>query len=424
MRKRFLLPMFVAACGSHSEVPRDGGESEDAGSTCEDGPVRVVVESPYAPGTPLPGIDVIANDGAGAVISRESTDAYGTASFDVPAGSSITVLRREPWDAVFISTVFEVEPCDVLMFGTIEATAEVVPGDEEMFVEVTPYATPAVYGVHNGCTFATFSSELEGTIPAVPACSAGPHDYLAYAIGNEGLLATSLVEDVPFLDGSTVTFPANWLEPVEITATVTGLPGPMDTVIDSVGFSYDAVHEDLVYPFLSGAGVVMPGADVAVTIRAPRFGDAALIRTSIDLFTVGEVVARDRLPAGQDLVLESADLLPFIDSIEFDSETRVLRWTTSGGGRSPDGVYGFVDLTVGTTDYMWLAIGPATDSFTLPLLPADLEPGPPAIAYAHVALYESSDLEGYRAFRATAERDYSRRFNMVGLAERQRLSTW
>lgn len=95
----FVIGSLLAACGG-SEGSGSGsggsgtGTSGTTGGSGGGAPVgeRVIVHDPA--GKPVPDVDVVVHDAAGAAVQTKKTDSSGTADIDLPQGGGVTVLWR------------------------------------------------------------------------------------------------------------------------------------------------------------------------------------------------------------------------------------------------------------------------------------------------------------------------------------------
>lgn len=117
MRLAIALSLLAAACGGgdDADVPDAVVQEPDAFVPDADprGPVTIGVE---ANGQGVPGIDIVFNDVDGSVISSLQTGTDGTATENVLAGSSATILISPDTDQYATITYLAVEPGDNLTF--------------------------------------------------------------------------------------------------------------------------------------------------------------------------------------------------------------------------------------------------------------------------------------------------------------------
>ncbi len=320
--------------------PLDGSTILDAGPP----PITVTV---YLNAQPEPGVLVAFQDASGAALGTATTDAKGTASKVLPAGSQVTVLLGSPTAPVALYTYVGVEPGDALAVidpatynGSIAVTLDAIPPKP-------PNGAFAFTGAVGDCS--TGFGQPPAVISATPECygadrfpvlvlaesSVGPP--LGYTFSKDNLVDVDAGTASVALAGSWLTQTGTW--------NITASNPPANALSTSVAF--DEVANKVArsaWQTPPGAFVTHPGYPDFVQSEA----DAWFSVPNASDVAIGGIATRAPAPAlGGSASFDLTQLLPTITSTASDFVTAPPRpsvsWKATGSLTSADGSFVHVD---------------------------------------------------------------------------------
>ncbi|HTM22660.1 MAG TPA: hypothetical protein VL172_19190, partial [Kofleriaceae bacterium] len=141
------------------------------------------------------------------------------------------------------------------------------------------------------------------------------------------------------------------------------------------------------------------------------FGEGLQVKTRLSS-AAGEQreVWRSRIAAGSGFLLDvGGTRLPWPSAVTYDASTRTLSWTQTTGD-PVDGAHVVLRYARSTVNFTWRVLAPpGLTSVRLPTFPGNLASVPPQpedTVTGDVTVLESSDVDGYAAFRAIMDPDY------------------
>ena len=351
----FALLGLIECSPSPAQLPPDGGQLPpfDASATAIDaGPLPVTV-TVFAGGAPEPGVLVAFQDATGAVLGSSKTDAKGTVSRVVTAGSQVSVMLGTPGSgSLALYTYVGVEPGDALSvvdpgsYGSATATLTALPPSPppaasyfEAYVGscgTSVAQLPATLYLSQGCV------GLDGKFPLLVLASGTAPSSLAYAFAKDNELVG--------LDAGTTTLSLSGKWSTQVgTWTIDAVNVPSSA--SSVNAAFGEIANDISHAQLSTPASV-PDAGAASSFEThPGYADSVQSEVNVTFptgnFTDTEIAAiatRTAPPAldGQ-ATIDLAQLLPAITgaSVDFASDPPrpTISWKTAGSLVSADGTF-------------------------------------------------------------------------------------
>lgn len=412
------LALAALGCGEVSTATPDATPQVD-GSTPPDarpdnadaaapdaipmGPVTVTL---MASGEPVADVDVVFHDADGAVLFHEKTDATGTASATVAAGSMVTAALAS------IFTVTEVEPGDNLLFsaGALPpispaflaiTVAEPFPNAVDYVLSYCPSQTVVVTDldsipvtISNPSCFAP-----DGTVSIVVRARDSGGNFIGYTYGTGLELAasgpTSIVLDEPWSS-----------ELADVGTGVSNAPTTgsmsMQTAVRLNGRPY--LPQNASTSLVAGGGASFLGAFPAI----PGAGFAyeyniGTVENGVQTYLADGVGAVPTLP--ETLVLNDFPALPEVDTLDVSQPDRfAASWQGTVAGAN----HALVLLSYERPDETFvnwaILVPPSAQSAQIPELPASLAARAPAsgaiVHQALLAFFRTDIINGYDAARA------------------------
>ncbi|MFN0252405.1 MAG: hypothetical protein ACKV2T_36350 [Kofleriaceae bacterium] len=355
---RFLVLWVLVACSD------DGGVRKlDDAPPFDVAPGSVTVTLQIG-GVPVPNRTVIFQGPDGVELATVQTDANGTASAVVPAGSSVTTLDllevRFNRPGRNVVTVMGVQPGDDLR---LRGDADLVSTDVTFtYPTFTGGGPTPLYGVVTNCNNNEAGTNPTTSTLPVPRC-AGRFDVVMFVIdGLGGALHYIAKADQPF--GNIDVSGETWTAVTTLGSTYTNVPpaavslssgrritsprGPLYTCIDT----------------LSGSGSTR-----TAQISCPSFPwanqlDVLAYYQGQTAYSILHAITTDA-PA---LDVANTHLTAPSRDLTLDIPTRRLAWQESSGDLAPD----FVGVHIETQDLDWHVIAPyASNTLVLPPLLGD-----------------------------------------------------
>jgi hypothetical protein len=414
----WVVVLTAAACGDdggsspdaadHDAVPADA-EVPDADPS---GPVTITVTSE---GNPIPGIDVLFSDPAGAEVSIQTTDAQGRATEVVLPGSAATIAVMIPGGAgngyAAISWL-GVEPGDDLVWQ-FDPPQPTVYGDLSVTLPGA-HGGATSYELHTGCgTFSVPDPGVPATGALMSDCLGSDTniDVLAYALDSANQpIAYSHDTDVPAVSGGTtsVTLGA-WQTTFDpLTVTLTGAPA----AATGAGLETTLFADGIGFAGPGGGGGFTAGTATLQSGYPTGFAERLVYSTFIQLGPNPEdgvgalLVGHPDTPATDSRDLATL-LLPAIGSATAANAQGRLEvgWTSSGAFDAADGILVMSQWIDGADNHLWFLLAPpgATNPFQLPVLPDDLAAFRPTASSVFdvpsLFLLEADFIDGYPEFR-------------------------
>ena len=432
--------------GDGGHPPAESGATDAVGPTDAGADATLVDASPQPLtltvlllGVPEPGVNVVFQDGTGAVIATATTDATGRVTRSVMAGSQVTALLGTLL-APQVVTIQGVAPGDAL---TVVDPATSASSPSEPVTVTLPAATwdssATAEGVYAGSCYnplpypinLTQSCESAGEFPLLArAFDTGSGQEIAYTYQ----LGNAAQPDGGLPDGATslpIVMTLPWATSTA-TATITatnppGLPADGGGFANGVTLDYDEIARGVVLrvPAASVGTTDDAGAQSAGFVMHPGYPDFVQAE-AVDQFTTpqGLLVAggATRAAAQATSLAMSFDLstLPLITATSVDTadggatSQPVVTWTSTASLAAANGIYISAQwsssiTTDASTLYVngtWTILAPPTaTNVHAPALPASLAawgPSPTASfnPTPRVAAVQASFAPGYAGFRA------------------------
>ncbi len=410
--------------------PDDAGSRTDAADT---GPLQDVSVPPLtvtvlSGGAPESGVLVVFQDATGVVLGTETTDAAGTVTRIVAAGSQVTAALGTTQSPNLV-TVQDVENGDTLTLVDFPSTNP--PYNDEPVTVTLPATTwdaasSSVESYSGACSDpAPFDVYLR------PACiSQGTFPVLAIATDATGEIAyTYQAGNAVAPDGGplAVTVSRPWstsmaTETIEASSVPTAADGGETTA--SVAFDYTEVAGgvplSLRFASASGDDGGPPGEAFVVHDGYADFTqeDAYLLLTGSSLESEVFAVTRTAPPTASQTTSIALGTLPEFTSASIDADDAgtpsqpVVSWTTAGSLSGANGVITMLqwygpppDGGSGNTNGTWTVVSPATaTSIQAPSMPLSAAAYTPASTANYnpprVVAVQASFLAGYSALKA------------------------
>lgn len=409
--RSLLLPAlaltFAAACGGDDAASPDATTDAatdagvDASPDAADPVVRITV---LGGGNPIPGVDVVWSDAAGAVVTHERTDATGSTSEPLAAGGAVTVAVATP-DGNIAVTYAAVEPGDDLRL--VLGAAPPDPISDATITWPGPFTGAARYRVSLGCVALDTADPTAPTTTSLPrACLGSDQRVTATAValdGNDAALAWAIADDVAVTAGTPTAIALGaWQAGAPLAVTLTNPPaGAVAAQLDPHGFIDGLDHGGAV----ARAGATAGGFALSSSVPAgvlDRLGYVVLVTTGAALH--GLAVGRDDVPTAASHDLATA-LLPGLGPVTPSGvDGRLVMTWTAGTATSADGLVVLTSWTDGPQRGAWYAVAPPTaaGSLTLPALPEALAAfriAPTATVRGALVAVEGDGIADYAQFR-------------------------
>ena len=384
MRCLAVLVILLAACGDDGvrhitdapPAPIDAPEGIDGAL-----PPPVTVTVSFA-GAVQPGLNVFFTNADGSPVATQVTDATGTASQEMAAGGSVTVVAptpilpgivRIPTQSPTLYTYAGVKPGDELLLQTAQPAT---PTSQVSFALTTPVFTGATqytaqtycHGLGGGGELATPDGSAvlfpNGTVFMPAGCTTA--DLLATALDNTGTVLATLyhpaltVTQDQSVDLSAETFTAS------TTATFTYTNAPGSTVsaqfqrVVASGFGVG-----------NSASAALENESGTVAMTEPALASSEVFVSSSYFTTNNLHSVADWGGTGGDYTLDftGQGLVEFSDTPAFDLTADKLTWTPSATGVMPDFVSASLEFEGDAAIGQWNIAAPYTGgSIQLPPL--------------------------------------------------------
>lgn len=405
-------------------LPGEGGTTADDGATVTPdgsttGPVSVVVKD--RAGAPLAGVTIafVETSGAAAV---ETTGADGAATHALAAGGTVIVAEAAP-GLRRLTTIFSVEPSDVLAVTGGAATSPVTPPTFGTlhFTGAATYVTGVTHDIYIGCTSTSISGASVADLPVPETCvHGGAVDMLGVARDGAGGPVAFFTKHVPLTKDATANVDiqtGDWTAAVDKTF---GLTGTAPSQLQNVSVQFDFLKNGLLYLDTAGAASA-PYDAVAVPSPPAGFADAFQSLTLLELGdatdaggalqSVSLLFSQGAPPSGPTLTHAFADFLPRLHSPVIGGSVAAPQIGWSQDGPTNAAVGGFVSLggnittDAGLATLEWIAVfPPGAPSVALPTLPPALAGFTPTepLGISSLGLVASPQLGSYKAFRKNA----------------------
>ena len=388
----------VLACGCSFEPPADV-PGPDATTR---GPVTATVRALEAGEELVAGAAVLFHDPDGTLVAHETTDASGRAEAELLPGGSVTVVDpvSDP-TATLLRTVFAVEPGDDLVFGPIRPQSGELVGTMTVELVGSPGTS---HRIVNGCSSYT-TAETSSVMQLFDHCAPSTFTVHVVAHDADGLeIAYAAVENVPYVDGGTITVPDNWNDVTPYQLTVEGIPAEMTDAFSILRVRHG---DDLVSA--SARGGAPSGGTFAVNGGYPQIpigaGEMQVATVGFDSGTESHLIIETRTGLTPTWSFDAATILPRLGGATFDPDTGRIAWTETGG--APDRDVSAVWLTYRSSagkPHRWTLWGPPDiTEVILPELPGELLAGVAALELALIRLYDADTVDGYDAIREVAD---------------------
>jgi hypothetical protein len=421
-----------AAPTHDATAPLDGSPVGDAGTDAPvDAAPQPLVLHVTQNGAPESGVAVVFQDATGNVLSNTTTDATGSVSQLVTAGSQVTVIMGTA-TLPNVVTVQAVEPGDVLTFLD-DAQAVTIPSE---YLDVTlpaetwdaASATTYLYAGRCGASagseiYITAGCESNGTYPLLAYAQDTSGQEIAYTYQANN----ALVPDGGVPDGGVVpvTVSQPWLTPTATQSlTTSALPLLADGGAASVNltYTYAEVSGGVPVSLLPTTSTTDGGVVTDVFPIHTGFGD--FVQTTAQARLLGSSNAesvviggtRGAPPAGSASAAYDLSALPLFLTAGVDrSDAGVatdMSWTTAAPLTSAAGIVSALQWSYYPGDGgpnvngTWTIVSPSSaTSAVLPSLPAPLASWGPVQGSGYnqlprVAAIQSSLIPGYAALRA------------------------
>ncbi len=432
--------------GSDASQPINDAALSDAGADTSiadaDAAAQPLTLKVLLLGAPEQGIHVVFQDATGVVITSADTDATGTVTQLVAAGSQVTVLLGTTTSPNLV-TLTDVAPGDVLTVVDTE--------NESFSSNSVSFTLPAPTWDASGSTEQVHAGSCQVTLPGIlypqPFCqSGGVFPVLARALDSTGQeLAYTyqggnvLDPDGGLPDGDT-TVPVVVTRPwatSTATATITVTNPPPQTIdggqvstANRVSVSYSEVSGNVPLSLLSGAGSTIDDAGTQTVgyvmhpgypdfVQAAAYDDFNTGYGSVEMIVAGATRAA-ATATSQSLSLDLSSLPPIVAaSIDSSSAGTIAQpnvtWTSAGSLSAANGIfvqaqwYQTIPLDGGGASYVsgtWTILAPPTaTSVHAPALPASFAPWIPGVGSSwttlpRVGAIKASFVPGYAALRA------------------------
>jgi hypothetical protein len=390
-------------------------------------PVTVVVHSALGPEQ---GVTVVFQDASGAVLFTGITDALGSASAFVPAGSQATALMGTV-ASPSLMTIQGVAPGDVL--AVYDSSSDLTTS--QVSIDVAPDAGPppgaASFIAHiGGCSYGFISFPVQ--IPLSPSydCQAqgafsvllnaqagadGGYADLGYAVQKGNMLPPDGgVAYVTMTGAWSTTTGTETLVPTNVPAgtnplmSLAEVANGVSTPDNFSVFVDDAGTQDYVFKTFPGLGDSLQG-------EAALYNPSFLLNSTYALAVSG--VATKRLGDSGTSTFDLGQNFPLITQASIDASSQAqpaVAWGSEAGALTPaDGVFVAVswsDLTDAGAPVRgrWTIVAPpASSSVTAPALPpasASWAPSPTAsfVAVPVVVVVDADFVADYAQLRAQA----------------------
>ena len=388
----------VLACGCSFEPPPDVA-GPDATTR---GPVTATVHALEAGEELVAGAAVLFHDPDGALVAHETTDASGRAEADLLPGGSVTVVDTisDP-TSTLLRTVFGAEPGDDLVFGPIRRQSGELVGT--MTVELLG-GTGTAYRIINGCSSYT-TGETSSVMQFFDHCAPATFEVHVVAHDATGLeIGYAAVENVPYVEGGTITVPDNWSSVTPYQLTIEGIPPEMTDAFSILRVRYG---EDLVSA--SARSGAPSGGTFAVTGGYPQVpigADELQIATvGFDSDTESHTLIETRTGLTSTWSLDAATILPRLSGAAFDPDAGRVSWIETGGGSDPDAASVWLDYRSNAgKPHRWRLWGPPDRTeVVLPALPDELLAEVATLELALIHLHGADTVDGYDAIREVAD---------------------
>ena len=362
-------------------------QSDDART----GMVSVTVLDPVT-SSPISATAVLFENPDGS-LNSQLTDQAGQASALITAGASVTVVIENNATDVTedtvnddIQSILNVQPGDALTFSPvgIPADAQLQYG-ETMFLNIPQYDTVSNVIFTTACFGGAWNGNpgsTSGGVPIPEGCTNGhyaamPMDRVTGDV--EAYLVTADQPVDPNAANQQLTVDGPWLTAPATTLTFNNLPSP--AVVS--GFSLWLYNDAADFFNFSINEPTTFQSTVATTFHIPPIGQNRTFMTIGLTDQMGAYQSVFMNPPTSDLALDgSATLLPWVvASSTYDSATRNVAWTQSGGGTADATMEQFF-YTTPSGNASWMVLAPVgQSSVKLPHLSASLAAlQPPTIA--------------------------------------------
>lgn len=332
---------------SCTDQPDANPDDPDAGPT---GPLTVTVfDSNHAV---LPGAQVLFIDPSGAQVADTTTDGNGVSAHDMPAGSSVAVVRRSGSTTLVSSFV------DLPLDASIESEAAPLIAYDQVTLSWTAEPQIDLYSVYATCGVAApAANTTTGTsinILLDHRCSTA---YDAIVVGRDTSGSIAPVGQVVTNASGNVTFIGAWSSLMTIVGQVQGVPSNSTSVTASAAMFVAAARRATEPIATSGVA----GDVITDPLELPVTSTPLM---AIDVRGAGTQTVLERGPtdgSNYDAVLDGA-VLPWISDLAVDLANHKLRWTAtdpSGPAEAPVGaVFAELSFQRSGATYVWDLVAP------------------------------------------------------------------
>lgn len=406
----------VLPSGDAAPTQGDGTAATDANGP---GPVSVVVKDRL--GAAVAGVTVAFVE-PGGTAATETTGADGTATHVMSAPGGTVIVAEAAPGLRRLTTVFSVEPKDVLAIASGTPTSPVTPPTFATlhFTGAATYVTGVTHDIYLGCTSTVISGASVADLPVPETCvHAGAADLLGVARDGAGAPVAFFTKQVALTKDAVANVDiatGDWIAAVDKTYSVTGTP---PASLQNVEVQFDYAKNALVYLDTAGA-VTAPYDAIAVPSPPAGFADAFQSLTLLELGnatdaggvqSVSLVFSQGAPPAGPTFGHAFSDFLPRVHSPIVGGSVAAPQIGWSQDAPVASAVGGFLTLSgnvstdAGMATMEWIAIfPPGAPSVALPPLPPAIAVFTPTapLVLTSLGLVESTELGSYRAFRQSA----------------------
>jgi hypothetical protein len=362
----------MCSTGTTCSSDQPDGPTADSGPTA---PLTVsVFNSNHAV---LPGAQVLFIDPSGAQIADTDTDGNGLAVHDMPAGSSIAVVRRDGSTTLVSSFV------DLPLGASIESEAVPLIAYDQITLSWTAEAQIDEYWVYATCGVgAPAANTTTGTSIQIlldHRCSAA---YDAIVVGRDTSNSIAPVGQVVSNVSGNFAFAGAWSSLMTIVGQVQGVPSNSSSVTASAAMFVGAARR-ATEPIATSA---VAGDVITDPLELPATSTPLM---AIDVTGAGTQTVLERGPmdgSNYDASLDGA-VLPWISDLAIDLAGRRLRWTAtdpSGPAEVPvDAVFAEMSFQRSGAVYVWDLVAPgarfvsdgtaAMGELVFPDLPGDVD---------------------------------------------------
>lgn len=394
-----LLALSIVAAGCPSSEP-------------DPGPVSVTVRDAYGP---VAGANVVFQAPDWSVLAHVLTDAQGTASATVAAGTVVTVAHPGLlWANYGLLTVVGVEPGDALVLGEPATVGETQDGSAAVTYPGT-FAGADQYAVTLGCTASGWAYAPDPVDVQISSTCDSSVDAIAIAISaSSGMIAWSSATGVPVLGPppsrtATVTLGAWRSDLGSMPVTLTNPPATATSASAYLSPRRNARRYTLAST-AAGAPLSPPSGETISLPYARDFWTSARLEVAAS-FSYGDDVARyleNEAPLAPRTLDLSTALPPRLSGLTLvESEAgRAAGWSRAGSDAGLDATVLWVQWVDTDDRHRWqVLMPPGRSAFTFPELPVSLAAFLPDAGTSPsygLADYDISTSSSYREFRASA----------------------